>query len=134
MNRKRWMVGWCVSGVLLWPFQAALALDFGRIPADEVAIYVQDVRTGAVLAEHRADAAMNPASTMKLVTTFAALRALGPDYRWRTRWLTDGRIQNAGLAGSLYWQGSGDPSLDQKDIIAMQQQLQAQGIRRIDGD
>ena len=54
----------------------AVALDLGRIRADEIAVYAQDLHSGEVLVSHRADVAVNPASTMKLVTPFAALRAL----------------------------------------------------------
>lgn len=111
----------------------ALNLDFGRMAADEVAVYVQDLDSGQVLAEHRADVSMNPASTMKLVTTFAALRALGPDYRWRTEWKSNAPVQGGVLQGDVYWLGSGDPVFDQPDIEAMQLQLRQQGIERIGG-
>ena len=53
----------------------AAAADLGRIRPDEVAFFVQDLRSGKVLAEHRADVPLNPASTMKLVTAYAALLA-----------------------------------------------------------
>ena len=33
--------------------QAAFALDFGRMRADEVAVYVQDMQSGQVLVSHR---------------------------------------------------------------------------------
>ena len=111
----------------------AAALDFGRIPPEEVALYVQDLHTGQVLLQHRADASVNPASTMKLVTTFAALRALGSDYRWHTEFKSDAPVRDGVLQGNLYWQGSGSPVFDQPDLQDMQAQLRAQGIRHIGG-
>ena len=113
--------------------QAAFALDFGRMRADEVAVYVQDMQSGQVLVSHRADAAMNPASVMKLVTTFAALRTLGDDYRWLTQWKSAAPVSGHTLAGDIYWVGSGNPVLDQNDLLDMQQQLRDQGIRKISG-
>ena len=113
--------------------QAAFALDFGRMRADEVAGYVQDMQSGQVLVSHRADAAMNPASVMKLVTTFAALRTLGDDYRWLTQWKSAAPVSGHTLAGDIYWVGSGNPVLDQNDLLDMQQQLRDQGIRKISG-
>ena len=41
------------------------ALDFGRIPENEISVYVQELDSGKVIAEHRADELRNPASTMK---------------------------------------------------------------------
>ena len=111
----------------------AVALDFGRIPPEEVALYVQDLHTGQVLLQHRADASVNPASTMKLVTTFAALRALGPDYRWHTEFKSDAPVRDGVLQGNLYWQGSGSPVFDQPDLQDMQAQLRLLGISRIGG-
>lgn len=115
-------------------FQVASAFDFGRIGSQEIAVYVKDLRTNQVILAHRADTSVNPASTMKLVTTFAALRSLGTNYRWQTEWRSNGQIDGNGvLQGDLYWIGSGDPVFDQPNILEMQQQLTAHGIRQING-
>ena len=119
--------------ILLCAAPSVWALDFGRMRADEVAVYVRDLATGEVIASHRADAAVNPASTMKLVTTFAALRALGDDYRWLTEWKSEGSIKDGALDGDIYWVGSGNPVFDQNDLLDMQNQLRVQGITRING-
>lgn len=122
-----------VYTVLLALSAHAAALDFGRIRADEIAVYAQDLSTGEVVAAHRADVSMNPASTMKLVTTFAALRALGPDYAWVTQWQSPAPVVSGSLNGDLYWLGSGNPVLDQTDLLDMQAQLREHGIRHISG-
>ena len=118
---------------LIMVAHSVCAMEFGRIRADEVAVYAYDLRNGKVVESHRADAAMNPASTMKLVTTFAALRALGPDYRWVTSWLSPAEVVSGSLEGDIYWVGSGNPVLDQNDLLDMQTQLRERGIRRING-
>lgn len=54
---------------------------------------------------------MLPASNMKLVTTGAALRTLGPGYRFGTRLACKGEIVDSTLVGNLFIVGGGDPSL-----------------------
>ncbi|HEX5698605.1 MAG TPA: D-alanyl-D-alanine carboxypeptidase, partial [Rhodoferax sp.] len=67
------------------PTTVLTALNRAKVPADAVALLVQDADgRAAPRLSHRADQAMNPASVMKLVTTFAALELLGPAYTWRT--------------------------------------------------
>lgn len=111
----------------------AFAIDFGRIPQDEISVYVQELDSGNVLVDHRSNVPVNPASTMKLVTAFAAFKALGGDYRWTTQFKSDGTIQGDTLQGDIYWVGSGDPVFDQEGLVGMQQQLRDKGIRKITG-
>lgn len=118
----------CVMALPSW------AADFGRIRADEIAVYVQELDSGKVLVQHRADAPVNPASTMKLMTAFTAFQVLGGDYRWHTQLKSNGCIEGDTLVGDIYWVGSGDPSLEQDNLIALQQQLQRRGIRKISGN
>lgn len=112
---------------------AVFALDTGKIPPQEIAVYVQDMNTGQVLESHRADVAMQPASVMKLVTTFAALRALGPDFSWQTEFKSEAPVRGGVLEGAVYWVGSGDPVFDQKDIQNVQGQMRQRGIQAIRG-
>ena len=56
------------------------ALRSVNIPADAVSVFVQQVDRSTPLIAHHADQALNPASTMKLVTTYAGLELLGPAY------------------------------------------------------
>lgn len=83
---------------------------------------------------HQAERPFNPASTMKLVTTHAALAMLGPDYRWTTRFLTTGPIRDGVLQGDLILQGGGDPHLVIEDLHALMADLRAQGLTTIRGD
>lgn len=83
---------------------------------------------------HQAERPFNPASTMKLVTTHAALAMLGPNYRWTTRFLTTGPILDGVLQGDLILQGGGDPHLVIEDLHALMADLRAQGLTTIRGD
>ncbi|WP_246013176.1 D-alanyl-D-alanine carboxypeptidase/D-alanyl-D-alanine endopeptidase [Pigmentiphaga humi] len=76
----------------------------------------------------------NPASVMKLVTTFAALDSLGPAYVWRTQLLVDpGTTIGADgtLSGPLYLRASGDPQFRLEDLWQLLRELRVRGVRRI---
>jgi D-alanyl-D-alanine carboxypeptidase/D-alanyl-D-alanine-endopeptidase (penicillin-binding protein 4) len=83
---------------------------------------------------HNAGRPMNPASVMKLVTTFAALELLGPDYRWKTGAYLDGPLDDGVLHGNLVLKGSGDPKITVEAWQAFMWALRAQGLAAIDGD
>jgi D-alanyl-D-alanine carboxypeptidase/D-alanyl-D-alanine-endopeptidase (penicillin-binding protein 4) len=74
-------------------------------------VVVLDARTGAPLYAHREHARSLPASTMKVVSTAAALAALGPEFRFRTPVSLQGTRQGALFDGTLVVEASGDPSL-----------------------
>ncbi|MBU4499762.1 MAG: D-alanyl-D-alanine carboxypeptidase/D-alanyl-D-alanine-endopeptidase [Gammaproteobacteria bacterium] len=110
------------------------ALRQARIPLDHVAVVVQDLEASEPLLAHNAEAAMNPASVMKLVTSFAALQQLGPRYTWSTDIWADGPIQNGVLEGDLIVKGYGDPSLTLERLWLLQRELRTRGVRHIRGD
>jgi D-alanyl-D-alanine carboxypeptidase/D-alanyl-D-alanine-endopeptidase (penicillin-binding protein 4) len=117
------------------PATVARALQRAGIPADAFTALVApiDPRQPDRL-RVRADAEVNPASVMKLVTTYAAIDLLGPDFTWRTRFYTDGRVQDGALRGNLYVRGDGDPKLVLERLQEAFQALQAQGVHVIMGD
>ena len=57
------------------------------------------------------DSELTPASNLKLLTTAAALRILGPDFRFRTYLLSDSDIVSDVLEGDLVLYGTGDPGI-----------------------
>ena len=81
-----------------------------------------------------ADVSVNPASTMKLVTTYAALEMLGPTYQWKTEFFTDGTLSNGVLNGNLYLKGGGDPKLNMEKLWLLMRDLRANGVRQVTGD
>jgi len=81
-----------------------------------IGFYAIDVNTGEVIAELNADLAMKPASTMKVITSAAALDILSPTYKYETQIQHDGYIDTATntLHGNIYIKGGGDPTLGSK--------------------
>jgi len=82
-----------------------------------------------------------PASNAKLLTTAAALHALGPDYRFLTYLLADAEVRDGVLDGDLTLYGTGDAGLssrfyrDRDEVFEhLVDQLDEAGIREIRGD
>jgi serine-type D-Ala-D-Ala carboxypeptidase/endopeptidase (penicillin-binding protein 4) len=124
------------------PKEMLQALARAGVPAQAVSVMVQSLPTAAsataaaepALIKHRADASVNPASVMKLITTYAALDQLGADFTWKNRVYIDGALEGGVLQGSLILRGSGDPKLVLERIEALFAQVQARGVREIRGD
>ena len=116
------------------PAAVAQALKAANIPAQHVGAFVQSVDSTTPLVRHNAHKAMNPASTMKLVTTYAALELLGPAHTWKTEALAATPPADGVLTGNLYLRGSGDPHLMQEQVWLLLRQLRARGVRDIAGD
>jgi D-alanyl-D-alanine carboxypeptidase/D-alanyl-D-alanine-endopeptidase (penicillin-binding protein 4) len=116
------------------PLPVAHALAAGGIPESSVALYVHDVAAQQPVISHAAEKPLNPASTMKLVTTYAALELLGPAHTWVTEIHATGVIQNDVLAGTLAIKGYGDPKLTLENFWLLLRSLRARGVREIRGD
>jgi D-alanyl-D-alanine carboxypeptidase/D-alanyl-D-alanine-endopeptidase (penicillin-binding protein 4) len=117
-----------------WPAELHAALQGTGIPRESVALYVHEIGASAPLLEWNADRAMNPASTMKLVTTLAALEVLGPAYTWRTEVYVHGTVQDGVLNGNLVLKGYGDPKLNLENFWLLLADVRARGVREIRGD
>ena len=116
------------------PREVQTALRQAGIPADHVAVWVQELGARRPLIAHRADRAMHPASVMKLVTTWAALGLLGPAYHWPTEYYALGEVEDGVLDGDLYVKGYGDPKLTLEDLWLQLRQLRQAGLKDVRGD
>jgi D-alanyl-D-alanine carboxypeptidase/D-alanyl-D-alanine-endopeptidase (penicillin-binding protein 4) len=96
--------------------------------------YIRPVNGGQPLLTAYADTPRNPASTMKLVTTYSALGVLGPDYRWPTEIYTAGNLAGDTLQGDVIIKGYGNPDFREGDFRQLLQALRARGIRNIAGN
>ena len=91
------------------PEPVAQAFKQANIPLSAVSIVVAPLSTvspNTALPKPRlslhANAEMNPASVMKLITTSAGLSLLGPDFTWRNKVFIDGSVKEGVLQGNLY--------------------------------
>ncbi len=116
------------------PAPVAKALAAAGIPESGVALYVHEIGSAQPAIAHAPEKPLNPASAMKLVTTYAGLELLGPAYAWSTDIYATGPLQGDVLAGNLVIKGHGDPKLTLESFWLMLRNLRARGVREIQGD
>lgn len=100
-----------------------LSYELQRVIADSkvgsklnLSVTILDARTGEVLADKDPEKPMIPASNMKLLTSGAALRVLGPDFEFLTELVL---FRGDGPRGSdrLVVRGSGDPAFADFELL-----------------
>ncbi|MFT3812713.1 MAG: D-alanyl-D-alanine carboxypeptidase/D-alanyl-D-alanine-endopeptidase [Acidovorax sp.] len=118
------------------PPEVESALARAQVPREALSVVVADAEAPrkAPRLAWQAQAPVNPASVMKLVTTYAALDQLGPAFTWNTPVYLEGSVQGGTLHGNAYIQGQGDPQLVMERLWLLLRRLQAQGVQAIAGD
>ena len=104
-----------------------------NIPEKSLGVLIQGLDDPTPLVAHNINTPFNPASVMKLVTTYAALQILGPDYQWKTEFYLDGRLKNGALFGNLAVKGYGDPYLVEETLLPVLRSLRQKGLQHITG-
>jgi D-alanyl-D-alanine carboxypeptidase/D-alanyl-D-alanine-endopeptidase (penicillin-binding protein 4) len=116
------------------PDAVAAGLKAANVPLSAVGIAVAPLSAPGLTLAINESQPMNPASTMKLVTTLAGLELLGPQYQWRTDVLSAAPLKNGVLEGDLWLRGSGDPQLVIENLWLLVQRLRGAGVREIRGN
>ncbi|MEI8299509.1 MAG: D-alanyl-D-alanine carboxypeptidase/D-alanyl-D-alanine-endopeptidase [Pseudomonadota bacterium] len=116
------------------PARISQAIHSQGFPAAAVSIVVQDPRSGETLLSLNPSEPRSPASTIKVLTTFAALSQLGPTYHWTTRAWTTAPVVDGRLVGDLVIEGGGDPFMSAERWWRFAQELRDRGLRQIEGD
>jgi serine-type D-Ala-D-Ala carboxypeptidase/endopeptidase (penicillin-binding protein 4) len=116
------------------PTEIANALKKAGIPESGTAIFVQAIDADRPMISLNADKPMNPASVMKLVTTYAALEILKPSFRWKTEVYRDAVMEGDILRGNLIIKGYGDPGFKEDEFRRLLLTLRQQGLTTIQGD
>ncbi len=104
-----------------------------RLPESSISLVVQEIN-GPRLISINASQPRNPASVMKMVTTWTSLAGLGPDFTWRTTFLAKGGGQvdaQGSLAGPLYLKAGGDPLLTIEELWGLLRELRLRGIKNL---
>lgn len=124
---------WLTEPAHATPRGLASALAAADIPERTLSAYVVD-DSGRIVHQAHARRPANPASVMKLVTSYAVLQQLGHRFTWKTPVQAHGRLLNGTLTGTVILRGSGDPKLVVERLEPMMQALRDAGIQRIAGD
>lgn len=104
-----------------------------RAVCDDLGVQVTALHSGTILWEDQGHKPLVPASLMKLLTSYAALRVMGPDYRFRTEIWADRKPAQGVLSGNLWLKGYGDPFLIPERIWVLAQKVRSQGIEKVLG-
>jgi D-alanyl-D-alanine carboxypeptidase/D-alanyl-D-alanine-endopeptidase (penicillin-binding protein 4) len=103
-------------------------------------VLIVNPRTGDTLYSKNAGKLFMPASNLKIVTSAAALTLLGPEYTYKTTFLTNGERRDSLLDGDLLVIGRGDPTVSDRMRVlattvmdALADSLRAHGIRHVSG-
>ena len=115
------LLGLLASATLFQPGSAPAANKLARLITNGA--YLVDDGTGT--RQYRARDSFIPASTIKVLTSLAAVETLGLDYRFETHFFLD-------ADHNLYIKGYGDPFLTSETILDIGGQLYGLGVRRID--
>lgn len=110
------------------------ALKASKLPDSALSLVMIPLNGPGTPTVFNADVSVNPASTMKLVTTYAALEMLGPNHQWKTEFYTDGSLSGGILRGNLYLKGGGDPKLNMEKLWLLMRDLRANGVQQVTGD
>ena len=109
-------------------------LKKNNVPSENLSVYIRDLNAEKPMLSHNIDVSRAPASTIKLVTTYAALKQLGPNYAWKTEAWARGEVKNGVLQGDLILKGYGDPFLVYERFWKFAHELRDQGLTAITGD
>jgi D-alanyl-D-alanine carboxypeptidase/D-alanyl-D-alanine-endopeptidase (penicillin-binding protein 4) len=116
------------------PAKVQQSLKANKISSQSLSVVTLPLTGPGTSTFFNADVSVNPASTMKLVTTFAALELLGPTHQWKTEFYSDGPLKDGVLHGNLFLKGGGDPKLNMERLWLLLRDLRANGVHQITGD
>jgi D-alanyl-D-alanine carboxypeptidase/D-alanyl-D-alanine-endopeptidase (penicillin-binding protein 4) len=116
------------------PPEVEQALQRRKVPGTSLSVYVREVGREEPVVSYNSGVPRNPASTMKVLTTYAALEALGPAYTWRTRAYATGPVRDQVLDGNLVLVGGGDPFMTAERWWGFIAGLRNAGVQRVAGD
>jgi D-alanyl-D-alanine carboxypeptidase/D-alanyl-D-alanine-endopeptidase (penicillin-binding protein 4) len=93
-----------------------------------------DLASGRVLFAHNSSVGFVPASNEKLPVTYAALKLLGPSFRFPTEVRGQGALAGDGTwTGNLVLKGYGDPTLSSARLRRLAERVHALGITHVTG-
>ncbi len=105
-----------------------------QVPGTSLSVFVREIGRVEPLVSFNSAVPRNPASTMKVVTTYTALEVLGPAYTWRTRAYATGPMRDQVLEGNLVLEGGGDPFMTADRWWGFVAGLRQEGVERVTGD
>ena len=113
-----------------WPY--AKADEFSSAlnsVKQQVGFYLYDIDNNRVVSSYKDTRALKPASLLKILTSYGALRTLGTEYTFKTKVYVEG--QRGSYVDRLIIEGGGDPSLDIEELWKLAREIKKAGIQKI---
>ena len=126
-------MGWATGAAQLPNRLERIATAHG-IPLQNISVVVRALDAEETVLAHHPLTPRNPASAIKLLTTWAALEVLGPAYTWPTEVYFLGDWNGWTLDGDLAVKGYGDPYLVTEEFWKLLGALRRTGLTEINGD
>lgn len=104
-----------------------------RSVAGSAGVQLVSLPSGQTVREYRSRELFVPASLVKLLTSYAALKKLGPGFRFKTVVYAAAEPAGGVIAGDVWIKGGGDPLFTCENARMLAQALKERGIRRIGG-
>jgi D-alanyl-D-alanine carboxypeptidase/D-alanyl-D-alanine-endopeptidase (penicillin-binding protein 4) len=127
-------LGCATATVPALPPAVKRALLQAGVPEDAIAVAALPLGRPGAPWLYRADVPMQPASTMKLLTSIVALDRLGPAHRSSTELRSSAPLNGGVLQGDLVLKGGADPDLGVPQFWQLLVDLKQAGVTRIEGD
>ncbi|MBA4316990.1 MAG: D-alanyl-D-alanine carboxypeptidase/D-alanyl-D-alanine-endopeptidase [Flavobacterium sp.] len=102
--------------------------------SSQIALSVYDITEGKAMFNRNEKQLLRPASTLKILTTAAALHFLKPDYNFKTNLYYEGAIKDSTLKGNLFVEGGFDPELSAGNLEVFTTGIKKLGIKNIEGN
>jgi len=127
----------------LVPFSvfAELPLEYKKIikkykfPSNSFTFAVKNLtNTSEPLIIHNEKKLFNSASLVKIISTFIAIDKLGPEFKWKSDFLYNGKVVDEMLNGDLIYKGRGDATFSIADLEDSIRKIQRKGIKKIKGN
>jgi D-alanyl-D-alanine carboxypeptidase/D-alanyl-D-alanine-endopeptidase (penicillin-binding protein 4) len=109
------------------------ALDRIDKAAGIAGVLVVSLSSGEVVCRSRPTDALVPASLMKLLTSYSALKKLGPSFTFTTKALAAGLPVDGVISGDIWIKGSGDPFFVSENAFQLARAIKDSGVRQIAG-
>ncbi len=116
------------------PAEITALMQQYQIPAENLSVYIRDLNADVPMVVHNDKMPRNPASVMKLLTTWTALKLLSPSFTWKTEGWIRGELKDGILNGDLILKGYGDPFLTDEAFWQLLHDLQLKGVKDIRGN
>ena len=110
-------------------------IDQYRFEKSSYAFAIQNLSdNNAPLIIYNGERLFNSASLVKIISTYIALKDLGPSYQWQSNFFHSGKVENGTLNGDLIFKGGADATFSIEDLEKMIRKIQSKGIKKINGN